>query len=258
MTGSRLDEQPYLVVEELDPKYGWSLNKSSLKEPLLRSRRPYIKRVHVVQFGEFGCYVGKNFGRNPHYMIPFIQYETTIRRPCLLYDIHMVVYPTSKTISHSDLLVCFNFGWGMDTLQMCPQTKSIFDLVQQIQASSKMGVVPNEKAKKRRGQLAASVALEENAGSPIIDGTHPQELNQDEIRGARQQHYGYSSNYSLSRLPKDQGGLVCPRIVGGSVSPDCVPTFVGMTKLADAVYSHDCARKMRKEQGPGRLYDDER
>ena len=113
MTGSRLDEQPYLVVEELDPKYGWSLKKSSLKEPLLRSRRPYIKRVHVVQFGEFGCYVGKNFGRNPHYMIPFIQYETTIRRPCLLYDIHMVVYPTSKTISHSDLLVCFNFGLGI-------------------------------------------------------------------------------------------------------------------------------------------------
>jgi hypothetical protein len=90
----------------------------------------------------------------------------------------------------------------------------------------------------------------ENTGIPIVEGTHLQELNPDEIRGARQQHYGYSSNYSLSRRPKEQGGLVSPRIVGGSLSPDCVPTFVGKTRLA--------ARKMLKEQGPGKLYDDNR
>jgi hypothetical protein len=99
-TVSRLDKQPSLVVEELDPKYCRSLNKTSLKEPLRRSHRPFIKRVHVVQFGEFGCYVGKIFGRNPHYMIPFEQYEITVQRPCLLFDIVMVVYPMSKTITH--------------------------------------------------------------------------------------------------------------------------------------------------------------
>ena len=263
-----MDEQPYLVVEEMDPKYRSSLNKLNLKEPLLRSRRRFIIRVHVVQFAEIGCYIGKNFGRNPHYMVSVGEYEVVIRRPCLLFDIPVVFYPSSRTISHTDLLVCFNFRGDCDTSHMCPQTKIIYKLLERIQSETKMGLAINQRGTNKKGKTTTEnnvrkTKVERNVKSTLHIDQAPccavdlQELEQDELRGARQQHFGYSSNYSLSRLPKEQGGLVSPRIIGGSVTADCIPTFVQMTKLGDAVYSHDCSEKLHQQPDPKRLYDND-
>lgn len=262
---TRLEKQPYLVIEELDPKYTHSLMKASLIEPLLRSRRPWIRRVHVIQFSEQGCYVGKNFGRNPHYMVPYDSYEKTIGRRCLLFDIPVVVYPLKKTISHSDLLICFNFGRNKDPQLLCPETRFINDLLvnmKEVIRSTKQG---NEIVNKvgvhsvvglhNNNESFGGVVEEDNVSSRVDNDTTSM---QDVIRGARQVHHGFSSNYSLSRLPKEQGGMVSPRIMGGYVPLACVPLFVGMTKLGDAMYSHDCSRKLRHDDVSERLYADGR
>ena len=47
--------------------------------------------------------------------------------------------PSSKTISHTDLLLCFNFRVDQDISQMCPKTRLIHDLIEKIQSETKMG-----------------------------------------------------------------------------------------------------------------------
>jgi hypothetical protein len=241
---NQLEKQPYLVIEELDPQFRCSLNKGSLTEPLLRTRRRWIMRVHVIQFSAFGCYVGKNFGRNPHYMIPHEHYEKSIVKRCELFDIPLTFYPKSKTISYTDLLVCFNFDSNTSketTTQLCPETRKVYDILISMNLES-LGTT--------------GCTFGDNVSESTLHGTV---VEQDVVRGARQQHMGFSSNYSLARLPKEQGGMVSPRILDGSLSPDSVSKFVEMTRLGDAVYSHSCAKKIRQDGGASKkLYDNER
>jgi hypothetical protein len=297
MENDTLEGQPYLIVEEMYPGYQLSLNRSKLKEPILRERRPWIKRVHVIQFDEYGCYVGKNFGRNPHYMISPHDYEKTVKKKCNLYGIPVKLYPIGKTISYSDTIACFNFNRKTDSSNLCPSTILVHDELAKMKLDAahdeiNSGIydkkfpekdeaqyVPQEKSKETNTaedcELSPQAKIEtqktdednENDGDrasqakkqrPKTDEDDDEVyLLVDEVRGARQKHFGYSANYNLCRLGKEEGGLVSPKLVGGEVPQDWKERFQSMTSLGDAMYSHPCAKDMKKDSSGGRLYDDE-
>ena len=57
------------------------------------------------------------------------------------------------------------------------------------------------------------------------------------MRGARQMHFGYTSNNSLRRVVDDNSHVsVRPSLIGGCVPPDWEKWFVSMTRIGDAMF----------------------
>ena len=64
----------------------------------------------------------------------------------------------------------------------------------------------------------------------------------DKIRGPLQRHFGYASNYSLTRQKEEDGGHVCPRVLGDGVPVKWQDRFRIMTEIADIIYNQEGRR----------------
>ena len=110
MDKSKLDNLPYLVVEELITGARISSVFSGVNNvPLAVGRIKVIKRVHAIQFAYRGCYIAKNLGSNPHYTVKKEEFGETIRQRCLDEKIPLKMYASSNLVAVSDLLMIFNF-----------------------------------------------------------------------------------------------------------------------------------------------------
>jgi len=67
----------------------------------------------------------------------------------------------------------------------------------------------------------------------------------DKIRGPVQRHFGFASNYSLTRLPENEGGHVYPRVLGDGVPPKWSERFRTMTLIADHIYNEEGGKAIK-------------
>lgn len=187
---------PYLVMEEMMDGYSGSLRKEALRGPFHSSRVHSIVRVHVLQFCEYGCYIGRNFGKNPHYMVAAKDYKKIVEGICKHHGIPIKVYHYGQTVTATDAIVCWNFGGDN------PNPRVVDNDVYSALQALEMDLVYEEMEETFSGKYGKT---EEG---PCLDVT----------RGAEQVHFGYSSNYNLGRLPASEGGFVAPKLLGGGVS----------------------------------------
>lgn len=202
-----LNSLPWLVIEEMKEGYKGTISK----EILHIKRMGHINRVHAVQFSSSGCYIGKDFGKNPHYTVPAKEFEEVVRKRCFDLGIMVKIYSNTRPISSSGILTVFSMDNG--------DLGKIGELVRKLTASLDCSLVAHDEEDSLTNDMNGS-----------LDFDTPSYNKQ---RGAQQRHFGYSSNYSLKRLPTDQGGRVCPRLIGGGVTSEMADVFQAMTELGD-------------------------
>ncbi|KAL3918058.1 MAG: hypothetical protein SGILL_004422, partial [Bacillariaceae sp.] len=90
-TSDQLEKYPVFAIEQLRKDKMHSKKRFNLNsEGGLFPGRP-IERVHLVEFGEEGCYLGESFGSSPHYGVPVKdrqEFETAaehLKIPCKHY-----------------------------------------------------------------------------------------------------------------------------------------------------------------------------
>jgi hypothetical protein len=191
----RLNGLSCLVIEEIKEDYTGSLSRISLTTQLDTTRlRMHVNRIHVVEFSEYGCYLGLNFSRHPHYMITPEILKDELEPKCRRFGIAVRRYPRNKTVTSSNMLVCWNFGIGSGPGDQSDETRAVREA---IEALNIVGI---------RREMDLARAAKSTSNSTLIPERHC-------IRGARQRHYGFSSNYSLGRLNKENGKFVCPILI---------------------------------------------
>lgn len=170
-----LNTLPYLVIEELKPNSPVSgVFSVDHNVPIAFSRIRYITRVHAVRFSQRGCYLGKNLGKNPHYTVSKEDFELHIRRRCKDLEIPLKVYSADKIMQVSDIITVFNFSDEEHSEK---------------RVAAKQEMVNTEKLETLLDQLRIP-ELRHDEGN----------VEKDKIRGPTQRHFGYGSNYSLTRL----------------------------------------------------------
>jgi hypothetical protein len=214
-----INSLPYLIVEELKPNspvsgvFGIADNV-----PMATSRETHIKRVHAIRFSYRGCYLAKNLGKNPHYTVTKDEFEEKIRQRCAYLEIPLKVYSSERVMQVSDILTVFNFPENTDTSYECVSPPG------------------GSNTKKLRA------LLDELRFSDLSEGNEDRDRKEaitDKIRGPVQSHFGYGSNYSLTRQKEEDGGYVCPRVLGGEVPTDWKDRFRIMTEIADHLYNQE-------------------
>jgi hypothetical protein len=208
MDKAKLDNLPYLVVEELIPGARISSVFSGVNNvPLAVGRIKVIKRVHAIQFAYRGCYIAKNLGSNPHYTVKKEVFGGTIRQRCLDEKIPLKMYASSNVVAVLDLLMIFNFD------------KEENGASSAVTASNDEGRTVNDKHMSEINDTPQGYSetveelkrlLDELRICDIWISDNEPNNNTDKVRGPIQQHYGFSSNYSLSRLSKEKGGMCVP------------------------------------------------
>jgi hypothetical protein len=248
---------PYLIVEEMDEGYDGSMNKESLKKPLDISRVFAIRKLHVMQFSEYGCYIGRNFGRNPHYQITADQYKNDIVRLCTSFHIPIRRYRPGDTVTSSSLIVCCNFTEGQTFESQ--ETEDVHTALLNLNITEYDETSVTTGKNKRKGTKDNH---DENEEDDVHEYPDRDDLTdrKDAIRGAKQRHFGYSSNYNLGRLEEKDGGYVTPRLVRKKVPEEWKLRFRSLTALGDAMYKHSASSRIRrtnKTHNRDRLYDDD-
>lgn len=231
-----INSLPYLIVEELKPNspvsgvFGIADNV-----PMATSRETHIKRVHAIRFSYRGCYLAKNLGKNPHYTVTKDEFEEKIRQRCAYLEIPLKVYSSERVMQVSDILTVFNFPENTDTSYECVSPQG------------------GSNTKKLRA------LLDELRFSDLSEGNEDRDRKEaitDKIRGPVQSHFGYGSNYSLTRQKEEDGGYVCPRVLGGEVPTDWKDRFRIMTEIADHLYNQEGGESIRGN-ADFELYGDE-
>jgi hypothetical protein len=146
-------------------------------------------------------------------------YDKDIKRRCGGFGIPISFYPANTTVSYSNTIVCFNFGRAIDSSNLCEETKLVREALIDLGLDSIHSEVNNEE-ESADGPTRSRHPLDEDTEDTIGDSYKEETMDfwPDKIRGAKQRHFGFSSNYNLCRLSEEEGGLVSPRLVGGGVT----------------------------------------
>ena len=240
VSSNYLDNLPYLVIEEIQP--GYRVSPQFIKTdnmPLAPSRIRLIKRVHAIRFSYSGCYLGRNFGKYPHYTVDQHRFDKDIRSRCDDHGIPIKMYPSDKFVTVSDVIVVFNLG--------IPENNIDGKCKNQDANGSDMAVLRTVLDKLNFPQIISDIK-----DNPPQKGQKAH--SPDRIRGAQQSHFGYGSNYSLTRMDESHGGYVCPRLLQGTNCVDWSNRFSVMTRLGDIMYHHPVSKGLAGKPNCG-LFD---
>lgn len=246
---SMKENDSFFVIEEMKKSVDGNYAKvGNLKEPIDSHRRHNIARVHIVGFSSTGVYICRDLGKFPHYMVSRENLQSHVLSKCDRWHIPTKVHSSKKRVSRCSIMCIWQLGD-----EVCDSTSK--DEVDHVDAKETVVLLDQlsiDCMKENLRKLAFDTALADTKGR----STHNKEdLTDDRLRGARQSHFGYTSNYSLQRRLKAGKVSVRPSLIGGEV-PDAWKTrFAAMTKIGDDMFYHDTFSKLRPSNGKG-LYDD--
>ena len=266
-TKEQIESLPYLIVEELKENCSVSGVFSPGDDvPMAATRLPHILKVHAISCGYTGAYLGKDQGRNPHYTVPKEDFEKLIRSRCLDNKIPLKIYASAKVLHVSDILTVFNFDHKDkaddtgDSSANPGDTSADSILDNKDKAHDPGDTSANSTALKEPSKLSTTKLtnlLHELEFEDLVKEEKTDKAkNCDKIRGPVQRHFGFGSNYSLTRLPEDEGGYVYPRVLGGEVTEAWSNRFNTMTKIADHIYNQEGGEAI-KGNPDFELYGDE-
>ena len=170
-----------LVIEEMKVSYKNAFGRGKLDGPMNVKRQSHIARVHIMEFGTDGVYIGRNFGENPHYMVDVNRLMEEIIPNCKRWGIPLKMYRKNKRISSSELLCVWQGGLSSSTES--PQTRQI--------APNSQKTVDDEMKNLGFDELYTE-------STNFQEKTYFEKENLS--RGARQMHFGYTSTNFLELL----------------------------------------------------------
>jgi hypothetical protein len=204
-----LDDDSFFVIEEMRDSFKTASKRGKLIGPLDVHRRLHIARVHIVGFSSEGVYICRNFGQYPHYMISSDKIQSKVIGPCKEWNIPIKIHSSGKQVSTSDILCIWQMGVEVQVdAEKGIDTDSLNSIKQELD---------------KLGLQDITIDKHKDYGSGDNKG--------DSLRGAQQQHFGYTSNHSLTRIEEKDKVAARPTLIGGCVPPEWKPRFVSMTKI---------------------------
>ena len=231
-------DETVMVIEEMKHTWKTAAGRGNLDHPINVNRRIHVERVHVVEFSMEGAYIGRNFGENPHYMVDYQSLTRTIIPTCELWGIPVTRYPSKNKIASSNILCIW---------------QSLLSPVEE--NHEKRNALPSSLDTVQREFINLGFEEMYAASNNTQHAIHAEKTISS--RGAIQEHYGYTSNNSLTRVVDAEGKVsVRPALIGGTVPPEWKTRFVSMTKIGDAMFEDPESSGIRDTAGPGGLYSD--
>lgn len=239
MSLSGMDDRPdaIMVIEEMKESYKNAIGRRKLECPMNAKRQSHIGKIHIIEFGKEGVYIGRNFGENPHYMVDIKFLNDKIVPLCKRWGIPIKRYPKTNMISSSSILCVWqgirspSTGGHRQVSQLSRQT--VCDEFDNLDFEE--------------------LYMESN----VIDQQSSHYEKDNPSRGARQMHFGYTSNHSLSRVVDEYGNIsIRPSLIGGGVPTKWEKRFVSMTKIGDAMFDDDESYVIRETNDKVGLYGD--
>lgn len=239
MSSDAMGDESCLVVEEISKEYGKSFRSMDLMEPMEKGRIRFIETVHVIWFSDCGVYLGRNFGRFPHYMVLKSRLHDTVLEKCFKWRIPVKQHVSNQQISTSSILCVWQLGREVvnRTTQCCRGNQELLS--------------QNTLDTETRDKIRHYVDCLDLNGHDESNG------HSNNCRGAKQEHFGYTSNHALKRCLSYNGSYTAmPCLIGGGVSDLWKTRFATMTNIGKEMYGHPLSLCITQNNSRD-IYDDE-
>lgn len=206
------DNETYLIIEETKASFADSQHKSTLTGPLDAHRVLHIARVHIVCFSTVGCYLSRNLGRFPHYMVTGSMIQSTVIDQCKKWSIPIKIHHSHKEFSTSDCIFIWQLGQEVESIT---QTTTDHDTGESFEREKHSML--EDKIRSQLKQQLLLLGMDDDLLVDFDDQVCGRHQDKGLGRGAKQLHFGYTSGHSLARADHEGEVSVRPQLIGGQV-----------------------------------------